>query len=152
MPCLTGRGAMQLTNEQIVAELQACQNAVEQAVSVVQTCFPKSLRRITCLNLLQLVTTVLRQEQQEVAFGTWQEKLDEGQIADELKALQTAVSHAVDVIATEKFIGELMHTQRVNEHDAELLHHYIAARRAEQQQHLKGVQQQIKTLRLLQSA
>lgn len=141
---------MKLTNEQIAAELWALQNAVHEAVTHVGQKFPKTVRS-KCLALLSLIQGVLRANHRELNYGTWQD-LDEEQIAAELKALQSAVQHVLDIVASEQMILDLRAYQNAV-HDTALQENTrteIEAETAAVESHFNMLRQKIHQLLLMQ--
>ena len=146
---------MKLTNEQIAAELQALQTAMEEALDTptgTSTFLPWT-RRGKCRRLLQWIATVLRSTKRECDFGTWQE-LDEEGIAGEIQALQTAVRHVLDIVATEQIIGELQALAlTATEHDENAaLCEAISSEMSTVEQHFVNLKRAISMLRLLKPA
>jgi len=141
---------MKLTNEQIATELQALQTAVDEKVTLVGQVFPQRSRG-QCLNILNLIGTLLRSLLREVAFGTWQE-LDEEQIAGELQALQTMVEHVTDLVASYQMIVDLnvLRTIMQDPAEQEAAGMEIQAQRAAIGEHFVALNEWIGQLRLLQ--
>ena len=100
---------------------------------------------------MSLIEEVLRAEQRECGYGTWQD-LDEEQIAAEAAAWQTAVQYVLDIVASEQMIRDLQAHQNAV-HDTALQEQTrveIEAETAAVEEHFNMLRQTIQQLLLLQ--